>query len=124
MSIETEPVRMETAKPAPRPRPLSRRVLHWVRRLHLFLGLFLLPWALLYGVSGFINTATLGLPPSGSNVGVFTTNGNRGVDVIDGLSNTASVSECANRPQFWKQKTQCPGVFAASSSGNPCATPG
>jgi hypothetical protein len=37
-----------------RSKPLARRVLHWVRRLHLFLGLLLLPWALLYGVSGFL----------------------------------------------------------------------
>jgi hypothetical protein len=28
--------------------------MHRVRRLHLFLGLFLLPWVLLYGVSGFL----------------------------------------------------------------------
>lgn len=28
--------------------------MHQVRRLHLFLGLFLLPWVLLYGVSGFL----------------------------------------------------------------------
>lgn len=56
MSIEPEPVSPDTntLAPAPRPRPLSRRVLHWVRRLHLYLGLFLLPWALLYGVSGFL----------------------------------------------------------------------
>lgn len=56
MSSGTEPVSQDTDTPAPatRPRPLSRRVLHWVRRLHLFLGLFLLPWVLLYGVSGFL----------------------------------------------------------------------
>ena len=56
MSIEAEPVSTDTATSATasRPRPLSRRVLHWVRRTHLFLGLFLLPWVLLYGVSGFL----------------------------------------------------------------------
>ena len=56
MSIDTEQHAMDTAKsaPAPTPRPLSRRVMHRVRRLHLFLGLFLLPWVLLYGVSGFL----------------------------------------------------------------------
>jgi len=54
MSIEAEPVSTDTTAPAPRPRPLSRRVLHWVRRTHLFLGLFLLPWVMLYGVSGFL----------------------------------------------------------------------
>jgi hypothetical protein len=36
------------------PRPLNRRVMHVVRRLHMYLGLFLFPWALLYGVSGFL----------------------------------------------------------------------
>lgn len=56
MSIETEPTSTDAATPAPasRQRPLSRRVMHQVRRLHLFLGLFLLPWVLLYGVSGFL----------------------------------------------------------------------
>src|SRR5262245_12152048 len=35
-------------------RPLRKRVMHTVRRLHLYLGLFLLPWAVLYGVTGFL----------------------------------------------------------------------
>lgn len=56
MNIETEQTSTDAATPAPasRPRPWSRRVMHRVRRLHLFLGLFLLPWVLLYGVSGFL----------------------------------------------------------------------
>lgn len=54
MSIETEHALADKNTSAPRPRPLSRRILHWVRRMHLYLGLFLLPWALLYGVSGFL----------------------------------------------------------------------
>ncbi|HVL14207.1 MAG TPA: PepSY domain-containing protein [Gemmata sp.] len=42
-------------EPAPRPRrPLRKRVMHCVRRGHLYLGLFLLPWAILYGVTGFL----------------------------------------------------------------------
>lgn len=28
--------------------------MHWVRRLHLYLGLFLFPWAVLYGFTGFL----------------------------------------------------------------------
>lgn len=48
----------ESAKSANRnrrqTRPLTRRVLQLVRRGHLYLGLFLLPWALLYGVTGFL----------------------------------------------------------------------
>lgn len=28
--------------------------MHWIRRLHLYLGLFLFPWAVLYGVTGFL----------------------------------------------------------------------
>ncbi len=54
MSIETDPVATDATTACPHPRPLSRRLLHCVRRMHLFLGLFLLPWALLYGVSGFL----------------------------------------------------------------------
>lgn len=40
--------------PNSQPRPWGRLALHWVRRLHLYLGLFLFPWAVLYGFSGFL----------------------------------------------------------------------
>ena len=42
--------------PAPQPfrRPLRRRVMHAVRRAHLYFGLFLLPWAVMYGATGFL----------------------------------------------------------------------
>jgi len=43
-----------TPKPVPKGRPLSRRIMHLVRRTHLYLGLFLFPWAILYGVTGFL----------------------------------------------------------------------
>lgn len=46
-----------TDAPAPAksaPRPLSRRAMHLVRRTHLYVGLFLFPWAILYGVTGFL----------------------------------------------------------------------
>jgi prepilin-type processing-associated H-X9-DG protein len=80
------------------------------------------PWD--YAPFSSINTATIGVPPSGNNSAVFATAGNRWSDVTDGLSNTASVSECANRQQLWKGKMQYPNLTAAASSGNPCATPG
>jgi hypothetical protein len=35
-------------------RPLLKRVLHVVRRGHLYFGLFLFPWAILYGVTAFL----------------------------------------------------------------------
>jgi hypothetical protein len=35
-------------------RPLLKRVLHVVRRGHLYLGLLLFPWAILYGVTAFL----------------------------------------------------------------------
>ncbi|VTT99736.1 Uncharacterized protein OS=Singulisphaera acidiphila (strain ATCC BAA-1392 / DSM 18658 / VKM B-2454 / MOB10) GN=Sinac_6475 PE=4 SV=1: PepSY_TM_1 [Gemmataceae bacterium] len=38
----------------PSRRPLRRRVMHVVRRGHLYFGLFLLPWVILYGVTGFL----------------------------------------------------------------------
>ena len=31
-----------------------RDVLHWIRRTHLYFGIFLFPWAVLYGVTGFL----------------------------------------------------------------------
>ena len=37
-----------------RQRHWGRTLMHWVRRTHLYLGLFLLPWAVLYGVTGFL----------------------------------------------------------------------
>src|SRR5262245_55532758 len=44
----TEPTGLE-----PR-RTVGRRAMPAVRRLHLYLGLSLLPWAVLYGVTGFL----------------------------------------------------------------------
>lgn len=44
--------------PAPKPKPhrrsLLKRAMHVVRRAHLYFGLFLLPWAILYGATGFL----------------------------------------------------------------------
>jgi len=37
-----------------RSRPLRKRIIHTIRRGHLYLGLFLLPWAALYGVTAFL----------------------------------------------------------------------
>ena len=46
----------ESPAPAPQPfrRSLRKRVMHVVRRTHLYLGLFLLPWAVMYGATGFL----------------------------------------------------------------------
>ncbi|MCZ2342803.1 MAG: hypothetical protein LC104_13590 [Bacteroidales bacterium] len=38
----------------PAPRRWGKRCLHLLRRVHLYLGLFLLPWAVLYGITGFL----------------------------------------------------------------------
>lgn len=48
-----------TVTRAPRPRKsrlqqVSKHAMHWVRRGHLYFGLFLFPWALLYGVTAFL----------------------------------------------------------------------
>ncbi|MBM3979184.1 MAG: hypothetical protein FJ304_02650 [Planctomycetes bacterium] len=42
--------------PAPGPYrlPVRKRAMHAVRRAHMYCGLFLLPWAILYGVTGFL----------------------------------------------------------------------
>ncbi|MFM8272471.1 MAG: hypothetical protein ACKODX_09085, partial [Gemmata sp.] len=40
--------------PARQRRPRRKRATHLVRRAHLYSGLFLLPWAVLYGVTGFL----------------------------------------------------------------------
>lgn len=47
-----------TAQLAPVPRvarrPMRKRAMHLVRRGHLYFGLFLLPWVILYGATGFL----------------------------------------------------------------------
>lgn len=43
-----------SAKAISQSRPLVRRIMHWVRRSHLYFGLFLFPWALLYGITAFL----------------------------------------------------------------------
>lgn len=52
--IETQTVVQSVPAPTPRRRPLHKRVIHLLRRGHLYLGLFLFPWAILYGVTAFL----------------------------------------------------------------------
>ncbi len=49
---DATPTRVRTE--VTRRRPFFRTVLQWIRRVHLYLGLFLFPWAVLYGVTGFL----------------------------------------------------------------------
>ena len=49
-----EPMMTERPISAAARKPLTKRVLHLLRRGHLYLGLFLFPWAILYGVTGFL----------------------------------------------------------------------
>jgi hypothetical protein len=54
----------ESSKPSPAKRPitnpragkrtLKKATTQWIRRAHLFLGLFLFPWAILYGFTGYL----------------------------------------------------------------------
>jgi len=44
----------DASRVATAPRPWSKRLLHLLRRGHLYLGLFLFPWAILYGITGFL----------------------------------------------------------------------
>ena len=56
MSITLPSASPAEVVPAPRPagRPLHKRLMHLIRRGHLYLGLFLFPWAILYGVTAFL----------------------------------------------------------------------
>ena len=54
MSIETRELAGSAPMSAAQRRPLAKRILHQLRRAHLYLGLFLFPWAILYGVTGFL----------------------------------------------------------------------
>lgn len=53
---DAQPGAPSEGAPAPKPhrRPLRKRVMHAVRRGHLYMGLFLFPWAVLYGVTAFL----------------------------------------------------------------------
>ncbi len=42
------------AAPAPRRRPFHRRVVQLLRRLHMYAGLLMVPWVVLYGITGFL----------------------------------------------------------------------
>ncbi len=48
----TEPLAPDATDP--RRAPARKRALHVLRRAHLYLGLFLFPWAVLYGVTAFL----------------------------------------------------------------------
>ena len=47
-------MRMSTAPDLRIRKPFGKRAAHLLRRAHLFLGLFFLPWAVLYGVTAFL----------------------------------------------------------------------
>jgi len=70
-----------------------------------------------YGPFSSVNVAFLGLPSTFDGRAVFDGAGNRWSDMTDGLSNVAMVSECANRQQLWKRRTQIANTIAEN---NPC----
>lgn len=70
-----------------------------------------------YGPFSGINGAFLGLPSSFDVRAVFDGGGNRYADITDGLSNTATVSECGNRQELWKRRTVVANTVAEN---NPC----
>jgi len=41
-------------KPAPKRRPWRKAAMQYIRRGHLYFGLFLLPWVILYGITAFL----------------------------------------------------------------------
>lgn len=52
--FDASPSQTESPRPQAARRPWYKRAMHLVRRGHLYLGLFLLPWAILYGITGFL----------------------------------------------------------------------
>lgn len=53
-TIVTANSRPQQPRPKRRKKPLSSRVNLWLRRIHLFSGLFMLPWVLLYGFTALL----------------------------------------------------------------------
>jgi prepilin-type N-terminal cleavage/methylation domain-containing protein/prepilin-type processing-associated H-X9-DG protein len=72
-----------------------------------------------YGPFSGVNGAFLGVPAGFDVRAVFTGDGNKWSDITDGLSNTAVVSECANRQSLYKRRTV---VTATVAENNPCGT--
>jgi len=70
-----------------------------------------------YAPFSSVNGAFLGLPTTFDGRAVFDGGGNKWSDMTDGLSNTAMVSECANRQQLWKRRTV---VTSTIAENNPC----
>ncbi len=89
MSIaEDEPKTAPVA--APRSRPFGKRVMHVVRRGHLYLGLFLFPWAILYGVTAFLfNHPSAFSEQATTSYGADTTAGTP----LEGAPSAAAVAE-------------------------------
>jgi hypothetical protein len=56
MSVAEPQPEAQASAPAAQPyrRPLRKRAMHLARRAHLYFGLFLFPWAVLYGVTAFL----------------------------------------------------------------------
>lgn len=56
-SAEHKAALRQVSHPVPRaqrPSHLAKTLNHWIRRIHLYSGLLMLPWVFLYGVTGFL----------------------------------------------------------------------
>lgn len=54
LAVTIDTKQSQTTAPKPARRPLRKQAMHWVRRGHLYMGLFLFPWAILYGITAFL----------------------------------------------------------------------
>jgi len=90
--LETAPLVSESHASAPTTRssrPLGKRILQVIRRLHLYAGLFMIPWVVLYAFTGLLFNHALWLPENPSiALGPETTRGTP----LEGLTNAATVA--------------------------------
>ena len=71
-------------------RPLSKRILQVIRRLHLYAGLFMIPWVALYAFTGFLFNHGLWLPEHPSTS--FGPEVTRGTP-LEGLTDAATLAD-------------------------------
>src|SRR5438034_4510773 len=71
-------------------RPLGKRILQVIRRLHLYAGLFMIPWVALYAFTGLLFNHGLWLPEHPSiSFGPETTRGTP----LEGLADAAALAD-------------------------------
>ena len=108
-----------------RKKKLSSRVNMWIRRIHLFSGLFMLPWVLLYGFTALLFNHPTYLSDSRTQIEHFSLSGDRAGEMpvanamaSDAVAAALSKLEAEESSQSIKKAESPNAIFTRQASGS------